>query len=43
MRLMEYKRVNCKQLIPKIIRLEDVQKAFDSLYQGQNLLVMLKP
>jgi (R,R)-butanediol dehydrogenase/meso-butanediol dehydrogenase/diacetyl reductase len=43
MKLMEYKRVNCKPLISEIMPLTDVQKAFDSLYEGKNLLVMLKP
>jgi len=43
MRLMEYKRVNCKPIVSAIMPLEDVQKAFDSLYAGENLLVMLKP
>lgn len=43
LRLMEYKRVNCKPLISEIMPLADVKRAFDSLYQGQNLLVMLKP
>jgi threonine dehydrogenase-like Zn-dependent dehydrogenase len=43
MRLMEYKRVNCKPLVSEIMPLDEVNKAFDSLYQGDNLLVMLKP
>ena len=43
MRLMQYKQVNCKPIISAIMPLEDVQKAFDSLYAGENLLVMLKP
>jgi threonine dehydrogenase-like Zn-dependent dehydrogenase len=43
MRLMEYKRVNCKSLVSEIMPLNEVNKAFDSLYQGDNLLVMLKP
>ena len=43
MRLMEYKQVNCKPIISAIMPLEDVQQAFDSLYAGENLLVMLKP
>ena len=43
MRLMEYKQVDCRALVSAIMPLEDVQKAFDSLYAGENVLVMLKP
>ena len=43
MRLMEYKRIDCKPLISEIMPLQDVQRAFDSLYQGKNLIVLLKP
>ena len=43
LRLMEYKKVNCKPLISEIMPLKDVKKAFDSLYSGQNSLVMLRP
>jgi threonine dehydrogenase-like Zn-dependent dehydrogenase len=43
MQLMEHKKVDCKPLIPAIMPLDDVKKAFDSLYAGQNSLVMLKP
>ena len=43
LRMMEYKKVNCKPLISGIMPLQDVKKAFDSLYSGQNSLVMLKP
>jgi len=43
MKLMQYKRVNCRALVSEIMPLEDVKKAFDSLYAGKNLLVMLKP
>jgi len=43
MKLMQYKQVNCKPLVSEIMPLEDVQKAFDSLYNNENLLVMLKP
>jgi (R,R)-butanediol dehydrogenase/meso-butanediol dehydrogenase/diacetyl reductase len=42
LKLMEYKKVNCKPLISEIMPLQDVKKAFDSLYSGQNSLVMLK-
>ena len=43
MKMMEYKRINCKPLVSAIMPLTDVQQAFDSLYQGKNTLVMLKP
>ena len=43
MKMMEYKRINCKPLVSAIMPLKDVQQAFDSLYQGKNTLVMLKP
>jgi len=43
MNLMQYKRVECKNLVSEIMPLEDVSKAFDSLYASENLLVMLKP
>jgi (R,R)-butanediol dehydrogenase/meso-butanediol dehydrogenase/diacetyl reductase len=43
MRLMEYKQVDCRPLVSATVPLADVQKAFDSLYAGENLLVMLKP
>jgi len=43
MRLMQYKRVNCKPLISKIMPLEDVMLAFESLYNGENIVVLLKP
>lgn len=43
MKLMQYKRVDCRALISEIMPLEDVKRAFDSLYAGKNLLVMLAP
>lgn len=43
MKLMHYKRVDCRALVSEIMPLKDVKKAFDSLYAGKNLLVMLKP
>ncbi len=43
MRLMQYKQVDCRKLVSTIMPLEDVGKAFDSLYAGENLLVMLEP
>jgi L-iditol 2-dehydrogenase len=43
MRLMQYKQVNCKPLVSEVMPLEYVQEAFDSLYSGKNMLVMLEP
>jgi threonine dehydrogenase-like Zn-dependent dehydrogenase len=43
MQLLEYKKVNLKPLVSAIMPLKDVKQAFDSLYTGQNSLVMLKP
>jgi len=43
LQLMEHKKVDCRPLISEIMPLADVKKAFDSLYTGQNSLVMLKP
>jgi len=43
MRLMQYGQVDCKKLVSATMPLEDVGKAFDSLYAGENLLVMLEP
>ena len=43
MKLMQYKQVDCRALISATMPLEDVGKAFDSLYAGENLLVMLEP
>jgi len=43
MRLMQYKQVDCRKLVSEIMPLADVGKAFDSLYSGENLLVMLEP
>jgi Zn-dependent alcohol dehydrogenase len=40
---LEYKKVNLKPLVSAIMPLKDVKQAFDSLYTGQNSLVMLKP
>jgi threonine dehydrogenase-like Zn-dependent dehydrogenase len=43
MRLIANKQVNVKPLISAIMPLEDVQKAFDSMYSGENIVVLLKP
>ena len=43
LKLLEYKRMNVKPLISEIMPLKDTQRAFDSLYSGENLVVLLKP
>ena len=43
MRLMQYKQVDCRKLVSTVMPLKDVSKAFDSLYAGENVLVMLEP
>ena len=43
LKMLEYKRIKCKPLVSAVMPLADVQQAFDSLYQGKNTLVMLKP
>ena len=43
MRLIANKQVNVKPLISAIMPLEDAQKAFDSMYSGENTVVLLKP
>jgi len=43
MKLMQYKQVDCRPLVSAIMPLEDVGKAFDSLYAGENVLVELEP
>lgn len=43
MHLMANKQVDIKPLISAIIPLEEVQKAFDSVYNGENMAVLLKP
>ena len=43
LKLLEYKRLNVKPLISEIMPLKDTQKAFDSLFSGENLVVLLKP
>ncbi|MBA7700255.1 putative zinc-type alcohol dehydrogenase-like protein YdjJ [subsurface metagenome] len=43
MRLIANKQVNVKPLISAIMPLEDAQKAFDSMYSGENIVVLLKP
>jgi len=41
--LMAHKLVNVKPLITEIIPLEEVQRAFDSMYSGENVVALLKP
>ncbi len=43
MNLIANRQVNVKPLISAIMPLEDVQKAFDSMYSGENITVLLKP
>jgi len=43
MNLITHKQVNVKPLISEIIPLEEAQRAFDSMYSGKNIVVLLKP
>ena len=43
MNLIAHKQVNVKPLISEIIPLEEAQRAFDSMYSGENIVVLLKP
>ncbi len=43
MQMMANKQVNVKPMITAILPLEDVQKGFDSVYNGENIAVLLKP
>ncbi len=43
MRLIARKQVNVKPLISEIVPLREVQRAFDSMYSGQNITALLKP
>ena len=43
LRLIANKQVDVKPLISAIMPLEEVQKAFDSMYSGENIAVLLKP
>jgi (R,R)-butanediol dehydrogenase/meso-butanediol dehydrogenase/diacetyl reductase len=42
LRLIANKQVNVKPLISEIMPLEDVQRAFDSMWSGKNIAVLLK-
>lgn len=41
--LIAHKQINVKPLISEIMPLADVQRAFDSMYSGENIVVLLKP
>jgi len=43
MNLIAHKQVNVKPLISEIIPLVEAQRAFDSMYSGRNIAVLLKP
>ena len=41
--LIASKKVNVKPMISEIIPLEEAQRAFDSMYGGENIVALLKP
>ena len=43
MKLIENGQVNLKPMVTEVIPLEEAQRAFDSLHQGKNVAVVLKP
>lgn len=43
MRLLAQRQVNVKPMISEIIPLEEAQRAFDSMYSGENIVSLLKP
>jgi len=43
MRLIANRQVNLKPLTSVVMPLTDVQKAFDSMYSGENIVVLLRP
>ena len=43
MKLIEYGQVNLKPMVTEVIPLEEAQRAFDSLHNGTNIAVVLKP
>ena len=43
MNLIANKKIDVKPLISEIIPLDDVQRAFNSMYSGENIVVLLKP
>jgi len=43
LRLMEHRRVDVRPMITEVVPLEDTQRGFESLRDGQNIAVLLKP
>jgi len=43
MYLISHKKIDPRPLISEIISFDDVQRAVDSVYSGQNIGVLLKP
>jgi len=41
--LISHRQVDLKPMISEIMPLDDVQRAFDSMYSGENIVVLLKP
>ncbi|HEY90317.1 MAG TPA: alcohol dehydrogenase catalytic domain-containing protein [Dehalococcoidia bacterium] len=41
--LIAHRQVNLKPLISAVMPLDDARKAFDSMYSGENIVVLLKP
>jgi len=43
MYLISHKQIDPKPLVTEIIPFDDVQRAIDSVYNGENIAVLLKP
>ena len=43
MRLIANRQVNVKPLITEIVPLQEAQRAFDSMFSGENIVALLKP
>jgi len=43
LRMLAYKQLDPKPLLSGTMPFEDIQKAIDSTYSGENLAVLLKP
>ncbi|MDD4877119.1 MAG: zinc-binding dehydrogenase [Dehalococcoidales bacterium] len=43
MNLIAHKQVNVMPMISEIVPIEEAQRAFDSMYSGENIVVLLKP
>ena len=43
MKLIENGQVNLKPMVTEVMPLEEAQRAFDSLHNGTNVAVVLKP